>query len=102
MRSCYFALLCLVSACVSPSARNDGLEPGRERTAISTPQCAVPTGQGPFNLTLGAREFEDSRWQPLAETFDVGIDTGTKVTKLCTGTFPFRGEADKVVTTLTQ
>jgi arylsulfatase len=37
----------------------------------------------------------------LAETFDVGRDTGTQVSKLYTGPFPFNGELDKVVITLT-
>jgi len=36
----------------------------------------------------------------LAETFDVGRDTGTQVSKLYTGPFPFRGALDKVVITL--
>ncbi len=37
----------------------------------------------------------------LAETFDVGRDTGTQVTKLYNGPFPFKGKLDKVVITLT-
>ena len=37
----------------------------------------------------------------LAETFDVGRDTGTQVSKLYTGPFPFTGELDKVVIILT-
>jgi len=37
----------------------------------------------------------------LAETFDVGRDTGTQVSKLYTGPFPFRGPLDKVVIRLT-
>jgi arylsulfatase len=37
----------------------------------------------------------------LAETFDVGRDTGTQVTKLYSGPFPFEGDLDKVVVTLT-
>jgi arylsulfatase A-like enzyme len=37
----------------------------------------------------------------LAETFDVGIDTGTQVSKLYKGTNKFRGELDRVVITLT-
>ncbi len=37
----------------------------------------------------------------LAETFDVGIDTGTQVSKLYKGPFKFQGELDKVVVTLT-
>jgi len=37
----------------------------------------------------------------LAETFDVGRDTGTQVSKLYTGPFPFRGALDRVVITLT-
>ncbi len=37
----------------------------------------------------------------LAETFDVGRDTGTQVSKLYTDPFPFTGELDKVVVTLT-
>ena len=32
----------------------------------------------------------------LAETFDVGRDTGTQVTKLYSGPFPFRGDLDRV------
>ena len=32
----------------------------------------------------------------LAETFDVGRDTGTQVSRLYTGTFPFDGELDRV------
>ena len=37
----------------------------------------------------------------LAETFDVGRDTGTQVSKLYTDPFPFTGALDKVVITLT-
>jgi arylsulfatase len=37
----------------------------------------------------------------LAETFDVGRDTGTQVSKLYTGPFPFTGALDRVVITLT-
>jgi arylsulfatase len=37
----------------------------------------------------------------LAETFDVGRDTGTQVTKLYSGTFPFKGDLDRLVITLT-
>ena len=31
----------------------------------------------------------------LAETFDIGRDTGTQVSKLYTGPFPFNGELDR-------
>ncbi len=37
----------------------------------------------------------------LAETFDVGRDTGTQVSKLYNGPFPFTGELDRVAITLT-
>jgi arylsulfatase len=37
----------------------------------------------------------------LAETFDVGRDTGTQVTKLYSGPFPFKGDLDRVAITLT-
>jgi arylsulfatase len=37
----------------------------------------------------------------LAETFDVGRDTGTQVSKLYGGPFPFVGGLDRVVVTLT-
>ena len=37
----------------------------------------------------------------LAETFDVGRDTGTQVTKFYSGPFVFEGRLDKVVITLT-
>jgi len=38
----------------------------------------------------------------LAETFDVGRDTGTQVSKIYTGDpFIFNGELDRVVITLT-
>jgi arylsulfatase len=37
----------------------------------------------------------------LAETFDVGRDTGTQVSKLYTDPFPFNGKLDRVVVTLT-
>jgi len=37
----------------------------------------------------------------LAETFDVGRDTGTQVSKLYTDPFPFVGNLDRVVITLT-
>jgi len=37
----------------------------------------------------------------LAETFDVGRDTGTQVSKLYSGPFKFKGAIDKVVITLT-
>jgi len=37
----------------------------------------------------------------LAETFDVGCDTGTQVSKFYTDPFPFKGALDKVVITLT-
>ena len=33
----------------------------------------------------------------LAETFDVGRDTGTQVSKLYTGPFPFVGKLDNVI-----
>jgi arylsulfatase len=36
----------------------------------------------------------------LAETFDVGKDTGTQVSKLYTGPFPFKGALDRVIITL--
>ncbi len=38
----------------------------------------------------------------LAETFDVGRDTGTQVSKLYKGPFPFKGVLDKVVIRLTE
>ena len=38
----------------------------------------------------------------LAETFDVGRDTGTQVSRKYTGPFPFEGELDRVVVTLTE
>ena len=39
----------------------------------------------------------------LAETFDIGCDTGTQVDPAYDGTsFPFTGRLDKVVITLTQ
>ena len=38
----------------------------------------------------------------LAETFDVGRDTGTQVSKLYEGPFPFEGELDRVIVTLTE
>ena len=38
----------------------------------------------------------------LAETFDIGCDTGTQVDPVYDGSpFPFTGELDKVVITLT-
>jgi arylsulfatase len=37
----------------------------------------------------------------LAETFDVGRDTGTQVSKLYSGPFPFEGELDRVIIELT-
>ena len=37
----------------------------------------------------------------LAETFDIGRDTGTQVSKLYDGPFPFDGLLDRVVITLT-
>jgi arylsulfatase len=38
----------------------------------------------------------------LAETFDIGIDTGTQVSKIYSGTNEFTGELDKVLITLTE
>lgn len=38
----------------------------------------------------------------LAETFDVGRDTGTQVSKLYTGPSPFKGALDKVTITLSE
>ncbi len=38
----------------------------------------------------------------LAETFDVGRDTGTQVSRIYEGPFPFTGELDRVVITLTE
>ncbi len=38
----------------------------------------------------------------LAETFDVGRDTGTQVSKLYTDPFPFQGALDRVVITLSE
>ena len=37
----------------------------------------------------------------LAETFDVGRDTGTQVSKLYDGPFPFKGGLNRVVIELT-
>jgi arylsulfatase len=37
----------------------------------------------------------------LAETFDVGRDTGTQVSRLYDGPFPFVGALDRVVVRLT-
>jgi arylsulfatase len=37
----------------------------------------------------------------LAETFDVGRDTGTQVSRLYKDPFPFEGKLDRVVVTLT-
>ncbi len=37
----------------------------------------------------------------IAETFDVGCDTGTQASKLYTGPFPFNGALDRVTVTLT-
>ncbi|MFC2170998.1 hypothetical protein ACFLU6_00025 [Acidobacteriota bacterium] len=37
----------------------------------------------------------------LAETFDIGRDTGTQVSKLYTDPFPFKGALDRVVITHT-
>jgi arylsulfatase len=37
----------------------------------------------------------------LAETFDIGRDTGTQVSKLYKDPFAFNGDLDKVVITLT-
>lgn len=37
----------------------------------------------------------------LAETFDVGRDTGTQVSRLYQGPFPFKGDLDRVLITLT-
>jgi arylsulfatase len=37
----------------------------------------------------------------LAETFDVGRDTGTQVSKIYSGPFPFKGALDKVIIKLT-
>ena len=37
----------------------------------------------------------------IAETFDVGCDTGTQVSRLYTGPFPFKGALDRVTFTLT-
>ena len=38
----------------------------------------------------------------LAETFDVGRDTGTQVSRLYDDPFPFEGALDRVVVTLTE
>ena len=37
----------------------------------------------------------------LAETFDIGMDTGTQVSRLYTDPFPFEGEIDRVLIHLT-
>jgi arylsulfatase len=37
----------------------------------------------------------------LAETFDIGRDTGTQVSRLYEDPFPFVGELDRVTITLT-
>ncbi len=37
----------------------------------------------------------------LAETCDIGRDTGTQVSRIYEGPFPFNGELDRVVITLT-
>jgi len=36
----------------------------------------------------------------LAETFDVGRDTGTQVSRIYSGPFPFKGDLDRVIVTL--
>ena len=36
----------------------------------------------------------------LAETFDIGMDTGTQVSDLYTGTFEFNGKLDRVIFTV--
>jgi arylsulfatase len=36
----------------------------------------------------------------LAETFDIGRDTGTQVSELYTGVFKFNGELDRVIITV--
>ena len=36
----------------------------------------------------------------LAETFDIGMDTGTQVSDLYTGTFKFNGKLDRVIFTV--
>ena len=38
----------------------------------------------------------------LAETFDIGIDTGTQVSKIYKGTNEFTGTLDRVIITLTK
>ena len=38
----------------------------------------------------------------LAETFDIGMDTGTQVSRLYTDPFPFEGELDRVLIRLTE
>ena len=36
----------------------------------------------------------------LAETFDVGLDTGTQVSRMYTDPFPYNGTLDRVVITV--
>ena len=55
---------------------------GRKQSSVDMPQMHIST-------------------YSLAETFDIGIDTGTQVSKLYKGTNKFTGTLDKVVITLT-
>ncbi len=80
----------------------------------SAPEARSPNGNFDSNLSLIGElyvngEKVDETEMPqmhistysLAETFDVGRDTGTQVSKLYTDPFPFVGELDRVFITLT-
>ena len=70
----------------------------------------IKTGQfaGTGELFVNGKKMDEAEMPKmhfstysLAETFDIGRDTGTQVSKLYTDPFPFNGALDKVVITLT-
>ncbi len=71
----------------------------------------MPKGfaKGVGNLLVNGKEVDKVEMDPvhyavfsISETFDVGRDTGTRVSPLYQGDFPFTGNLDKVEVKLLQ
>ena len=65
----------------------------------NAPRLAVPLGQKVAETAMPQMHIST---YSLAETFDIGRDTGTQVSKLYADPFPFEGALDRVVITLTE
>jgi arylsulfatase len=82
------------------------LEPGRVELKFNFTATKAFGGKGVLFINgkkvdeVDMPEMHRSTYS-LAETFDIGVDTGTQVSKLYRGTNQFTGELDRVVITLT-